>query len=245
VKQEGRQPPRDKEYTFEDVARFVCKGADPGEGLVRYIRRWTWPMEGFPVIEQKPQLTRKQMVKALTALISAANTILGGLSDGQQMGFVMTAKSPFDRVALMHLLHDLRHRCNDAIASPALSSAKGDVKSGPGSVATPDRTDPKMFCARMVLLTWRALHGAYPGSRNPHAAQAAEALFHLAIAPPGRSPLQRKRPSVGNPLNGWRRTFEVARANEPIFGPLHDIILNRLHHALASDKASKDGHPAG
>ena len=27
-----------KQYTFEDVARLVCKGADPTDGLVRHFR---------------------------------------------------------------------------------------------------------------------------------------------------------------------------------------------------------------
>ena len=34
-----------------------------------------------------------------------------------------------------------------------------------------------LFSAGAILLAWRVLHGAYPGSRNPVAAEAAEAFF--------------------------------------------------------------------
>jgi hypothetical protein len=87
-----------KQYTFEDVARLVCKGADPTDGLVHHFRFWAWPMAGFPKIEQKPRLTRGPMVEALNVLRSAADIILGGLADSQQMTLVMDAKRLHVRV---------------------------------------------------------------------------------------------------------------------------------------------------
>jgi hypothetical protein len=35
-------------YTFEDVARFLCKGAPPNQKLAQHFRRWARPMEDYP-----------------------------------------------------------------------------------------------------------------------------------------------------------------------------------------------------
>lgn len=233
---------RGKQYTFEDVARLVCKGADPPEGLVRHLRSWARPMDGLPKIELEPPLGRKQMVDALKDLSAAADVILRGLA-GQPMKFVMAPKYPsFDRILLIDLLWDLKRRCHDSVFSPPLSSAKGGVKRGPGHIAHPDGTNLMVFCAGAILLAWRVLHGAYPGSRNPVAAEAAEALFRLATGPPGKADSQPKRSSRGeNPLTAWRRPFEVARAKEPILGPLHEIYLRNLRHALGMDEPQRGG----
>jgi hypothetical protein len=168
--------PPGKIYTFEDAARLVCRSEDPPEGLIRHLRLWARPMEGFPGF--KPQrLSRKEMVDALKAMSGAADAILRGLC-GQPAGFVMAPKyALFDRIALINLLLDLKSRCHDSIFTPPLSSTKGGVKRGPGSIAQPDGGTPKVFFAGVILLTWQTLHGALPGSRNPWAAEAAEALF--------------------------------------------------------------------
>ena len=237
-----RQTPRGKQYTFEDVARLVCKGADPPEGLVRHFRSWARPLEGLPKIEQEPPLARKQMVDALKDLSGAADVILRGLT-GQPMKFVMAPKyRPFDRILLIDLLWDLKRRCHDSVFSPPLSSAKGGVKRGPGPIAHPDVTNPMLFCAGAILLAWRVRHGAYPGSRNPGAAEAAEALFHLMTGPAGKAESQHERAISGdNPLTAWRSPFEVARAKEPILGPLHDIYLRNLRHALGLAEPPPEG----
>ena len=106
---------RGKQYTFEDVARLVCKGGEPPERLVGHLRFWARPMEGYPAIERKPQLGRKEMVDALKKLSAAADVILEGLV-GQQTSFVMNPKNPsFDRVSLVRLLLDLKSRCRESV----------------------------------------------------------------------------------------------------------------------------------
>ena len=148
-----RQTPRGKQYTFEDAARLVCKGADPPEGLVRHFRSWARPLEALPKIEQEPPLARKQMVDALKDLSGAADVILRGLT-GQPMKFVMAPKyRPFDRILLIDLLWDLKHRCRDfRFLSAAFFSEGGGVKRGPGPIAHPDVTNPMLFCAGAILL---------------------------------------------------------------------------------------------
>src|SRR5271166_5747161 len=59
--------------------------------------------------------------------------------------------------------------------------------------------------------------------------------LELAPAPLGSSPSERSLCGK-NPLTAWRRPFEVARAKEPILGPLHDIYLRNLRHALGMDE---------
>jgi hypothetical protein len=246
--------PHLKQYSFQDVARLVSKGKDPTDGLALHFRYWAWPMEAFPNVEPTPPIKRRAMIDALTALNSAADTILGGLHDGQQMAFVMAPKfEQFDRIALHSQLLDLKRRCIDSINSPALSSAKGGGKPGPGSAS---QTTLRKYCASVILLAWQTLHGEYPGSRNPSAAEAAEAFFRLASAPAGKPEMQlqpkiRRRSRVqkgrrqsiaavssnpNNPLNAWRRHFELARSDQPILGVSQGVYLNHLCRALGIDE---------
>jgi hypothetical protein len=230
-------------HTFEEVARLVCKGTKPAEGLAGHFRFWAWPMEGVvPEIPRQPTLTRKQAVSALGALKAAADVIVAGLTSGPLMAFVMGEKYDlFDRVTLLKLLSELSRRCEDSATSEPLTSADGRVRRGPGAIASPHKADPRTYCASVILLAWREIHGSYPGSRNPSATQAAEAFFCLASAPAGQPQLQRRnRSKKGDPLTAWRRPFENARANEPVLGALQGIYLRHLRAALGLDEPSMD-----
>jgi hypothetical protein len=177
-------------YTFEDVARFLCKGAPPNQKLAQHFRRWARPMEDYPQIPRTPPMTRKKVVEALKALDAASNMILAGLLNVQPMHFVMSAQFPvFDRLAMIRLLSDLRMRCQVSISSPTLSS-KGRVKSGPETYPGYG-ADPRLFCASAILLAWQVVHRKYPGARNPWATKAAEALFHLVE--PKRAPRRKTK----------------------------------------------------
>ena len=72
-----------------------------------------------------------------------------------------------------------------------------------------------LFSAGAILLAWRVLHGAYPGSRNPVAAEAAEAFFRLATGSSGKADSQPKRSSRGkNPLTAWRHPLTKVAARK-------------------------------
>jgi hypothetical protein len=236
---------RGKLYTFDDVARLVCKGADPPTGLALHFRKWARPPEGIPNFPRSPAMSRREMVEAMKKIDGAADVILGGLC-GQPAGFLMAPKHPnFDRLALINLLVDLKGRCQDAIATPPLASAKGGVKRGPGDTAHPDGTGPLTACAGAILLAWQEIHRTLPGSRNPHACEAAEALFQLTSDLVEGGAPRVSRPSRGNnPLTSWRRPFEAARAQSPILGVSHDIYLLCLRGALAGDLTLNE-EPAG
>ena len=93
-------PETDGRYTFEDVATNLCKGAPLNQKLAQHFRRWARPMEDYPHVPLTPPMTRKEVVKALKELDAAATTILTGLTNGQQMRFVMSPEfPPFDRLA--------------------------------------------------------------------------------------------------------------------------------------------------
>ena len=158
-----RKTPRGKQYTFEDVARLVCKGADPPEGLVRHFRSWARPLEGLPKIEQEPPLARKQMVDALKDLSGAADVILRGLT-GQPMKFVMAPKyRPFDRILLIDLLWDLKRRCHDFcfLSAAFFSEGRCEARSGPHcasrcykSDVVLRRSDPPRLAGSSRSLSW-------------------------------------------------------------------------------------------
>ena len=225
-------------YTFEDVARFLCKGAPPNQKLAQHFRRWARPMEDYPQIPRTPPMTRKKVVEALKALDAASNMILAGLLNVQPMHFVMSAQFPvFDRLAMIRLLSDLRMRCQVSISSPTLSS-KGRVKSGPETYPGYG-ADPRLFCASAILLAWQVVHRKYPGARNPWATKAAEALFHLVE--PKRAPRRKTKKNTAeapDPLSAWRRPFKEVRRQEPLLGALHDWYVQSVHSALAEDGPS-------
>jgi hypothetical protein len=226
-------------YTFEDVAKFLCRGAQPNQKLAQHFRRWARPMEDFPQVPATPPMTRKMVVKALRGLDAAACTILAGLIS-QQMHFVMSPEFlPFDRLTLMGLLNDLRTRCQVSIASPILT-LKGRVKSGPETYPGYG-TDPRLFCASAILLAWQVVHGKYPGARNPWATKAAEALLHLVE--PKRAPRRKTKEAAAknhDPLNAWRRPFKEVRKQEPLLGGLHDWYVQSVRSAIAEDEPSAE-----
>jgi hypothetical protein len=224
---------RDKLYTFDDVARLVCKGADPPAGLALHFRRWARPLEGFPNFPRPSSMSRREMVEALKKVGGAADVILGGLT-GPPASFLMAPKyALFDRVTLIKLLLDLKGRCWDAIVTPPLASEKGDVKRGAGDTARPDGKSRQAACAGAILLAWQEIHGTLPGSLNPNACEAARALFQLTSDPIEGGEPRVARPRRGkNPLTSWRRPFEAARAGSPILGLSHDVYLLHLRVAL-------------
>jgi hypothetical protein len=219
-------------YTFEDVARFLCEGAQPNQKLAQHFRRWARPMEDFPQVPVRRPMTRKMVVEALKALDAAAITILASLTS-QEMHFVMSPEFPlFDRPALIGLLSDLRMRCQVSITSPLLTS-KGRVKSGPETYPGYG-ADPRLFCASAILLAWQVIHGKYPGARNPWASKAAEAPFHLVE--PKRAPRRKMKGKAAkdrDPLSAWRSPFQEVRKQEPLFGGLHDIYVESIRSALS------------
>jgi hypothetical protein len=227
------ETPHDKLYTFDDVARLVCKGADPPAGLALHFRRWARPLEGLPNFPRPSWMSRREMVGALKKVSGAADVILGSLTS-HPASFLMAPKyAVFDRLTLIELLRDLKGRCWDAIATPPLASAKGGVKRGAGDAARIDGKNLQTLCAGAILLAWQEIHGELPGSRNPHACEAARALFQLATDPIAGGEPRVARPRRGkNPLTSWRRPFEAALADSPILGISHDIYLLHLRTAL-------------
>ena len=230
-------PETDGPYTFEDVATNLCKGAPPNQKLAQHFRRWARPMEDHPHVPLTPPMTRKEVVEALKELDAAATTILTGLTNCQQMHFVMSPEfPPFDRLATRRLLTDLRERCRVGM-SPLLSE-KRKVKSGPETYPG-HGANPRLFCASAILLAWQVVHGKYPGVRNPWATQAAEALFHLLE--PRRPPRRTTKDDMAedrNPLTAWRIPFEKASKQEPLLGGLHDLYVESVRSAIADDVSS-------
>lgn len=238
---------RDKLYTFDDVARLVCKGADPPPGLALHFRKWARPLEGYPDFPRPQPMSRREMVEALKEIGGAADVILAGLC-GQPAGFLGAPESSAhsDRIALINLLLDLKRKCWHAIAAPPLASAQGGVKRGPGDAARPDGTSLATICAGATLLAWQEIHRTLPGSRNQHAWEAAEAFYQLASDPIEGGEPRLARPSWGNNLlTSWRRPFEAARAQSPILGASHDVYLHGLRAALAAGSASSNVDVAG
>ena len=202
-------------HTFEEVARFVCKGSDPPPALIASFQRWAQP-EGYWGHNPVDEMTRREVVAALKELCGAAEIILKGL-DTRAGNFILSPEyEVFDRWGLAALLKDIQTRCRAAVASSALSSANGRVKSGPGGVARVSGNNARTTCARAIVIAWREINKETPASRNRFVVKAADALYFLMTDPiKGQAPKERRTNDVGNPTDRWKKHFQAAKKQLP------------------------------
>jgi hypothetical protein len=233
-----------KAYSFDDVARLVCKGKDPPEKLAEHFRRYGRPLDSLPLeyrnhpaLKNRRQMSRREVVDSLKEIGGAVEVIVKGLTS-DVAGFIFAEKFPYhDRVATIRLLMDLRNRCQESISTPPLASPKGGVKRGPGDVARPAGLSIHVIAASMILLAWKEIHRRPAGAINPHARAAAEALYQLITDPvDGAEPSQRPPKRGADSLASWRRHFRIAKSHNPMLGVSHDIYVQSARNALAPTK---------
>ncbi len=241
----------DEAPTFQDAARLIAEEEDDVEWLADGLRSWIWPQERWPEGARKfgsdlgmfadmarVRWSRARLVKVLKeTLPSAANTIIDMLRDWALMRFLGAESlgpgfGPLEQVALFNLLHEMRRRCGEASRFSELVSADGKAKAGRNRALAPGQIDEKVACASTVAVAWKFARGQPPGPQVRQAAQAAELLFALGMAPAGRFDLVERRRSWGeDPLSAWPPHFRAALAPNPILDRLNEMFAQGLKFA--------------
>ena len=251
---------RDEAPTFEKVARLIAEEERDVEWLADGLRGWIWPQERYPPAARKyghglglfadiarVRWSRAKLLKALTkTLPSAADTLTGLMADWALFGFLTDERlgAGFDhqqRTALANLVHEIRRRCRQASQFPELVSEGGKPKAGRNKVLAPGQIDEKVACASAVAAAWKFTRGTPPGPRVRRAAQAADFLFDLGMAPAGRFDLVKRRRVWGDdPLHAWPPYFKAALAPNPVIDRMNEMLflpalkIARDHHARVS-----------
>jgi hypothetical protein len=253
---------RNEVPTFEDVARLIAEEEGDVEWLGDGLRAWIWPQERYPQAARKyghglgmfadmarVRWSRARLLKALKQkLPSAANTVTDMLADWALFGFLTDERlgpgfGPLDLVTLSKLLHEIRRRCGQASQFPELVSEDGKPKAGRNKALAPGQIDEKVACASVVVVAWKFTRGKPLGPRVRRAAQAADLLFDLGMAPTGRFDLVKRRRGWGeDPLNAWRPYFKAALAPSPVLDRINEmqfvpaLRFARDHHAGGSGR---------
>ncbi|MGC2783839.1 MAG: hypothetical protein WA397_08390 [Roseiarcus sp.] len=187
--------------------------------------------------------SRAQLLEALKeTLPSAAKTIDDMLRDWGLFSFLTDERlgsgfGPLDRVALGSMLHEIRRRCAQASQFPELVSKDGKPKAGRNKVLAPGQVDEKVACASTVAVAWKFARGKPPGPQVKRAAQAADLLFALGMAPAGRFDLVKRRQGWGeDPLNAWPPHFRAALGPNPLLDRINEMQF------VPMLKAARDSH---
>jgi hypothetical protein len=190
--------------------------------------------------------SRAKLLKALTkTLPNAADTLTGLMADWALFGFLTDERlapgfGPHERIALGNLLHEIRRRCHQASRFPELVSEDGKRKAGRNRVLAPGQIDEKVACASAVAAAWKFTRGKPPGPRVRRAAQAADFLFDLGMAPAGRFDLVKRRRVWGDdPLHAWPPYFKAALAPNPVIDRMNEMLF------VPALKFARDRHAGG
>jgi hypothetical protein len=253
---------RDEGPTFEAVAQLIAQDEGDIDWLADGLRAWVWPQERHPPSTRKYgsglgmfadlariRWSRAELLETLKeTLPSAAKTIDDMLRDWALFSFLTDERlglgfGPLDRVTLGSLLDEIRRRCAQASQFPELVSEDGKPRAGRNKALAPGQVDEKVACASTVVVAWRLARGKPPGPHVKQAAEAADLLFALGMAPAGRFDLVKRRQGWGeDPLNAWPPHFRAALAPNPVldrvnamqFAPMLKAVRDRHRQSRSS-----------
>jgi hypothetical protein len=247
--------------SFEQVARLIAASESDVGWLAAGLRQWVWPQEGTPAsLRSQPELgffasiaegrwSRKRLIRVLRKTLPDATKKVSELTSDFAVSSYLTDRQfgvGFDFLQIVHLsglLHEIRRRCEAVSLSPDLISSPGKAKAGRSKTLAPDQVDEKVACASAVDVAWKFARGEPPGAYVQEAGEAAELLFALGMAPPGRFDLVKPRRSwSGNHVRAWPPYFEKARDPSPMLlkwsGMLEQKLeLFRANHANATQSS--------
>jgi hypothetical protein len=214
-----------------EIEDFVCIaqsiGGDSAPAwLPEQLRKWTGSIFLDRWVEVK-QPARAEMRSILRNVGGSAGLLLRALGSPPVREFLEAAPNgPIQNIGrLTHDLEDLVFRANQANRSTSLATSTGATKAGRGKAAPAGAISPPIYCALIVMETWKFLRGAEPRPRNKKAAAAAEALWRAAGG---------DAHSCGEePLARWRHHFKTAR-----LVPTVDLRVELRRHLIESERSS-------
>ena len=218
--------PSSKIDDFVHVARLIGGDRMPA-WLPEQLRKWTGSIFLDRWVEMK-QPTRAEMRLILRRVQNAAELAARALGSATAREFLEAAPNrPFANIGrLIYDLEDLARRAVRANNSAALATEAGKTKSGRGKAAPTGAISPPIYCALIILETWKFVHGVEPLPKNQKAAAAAEALWRAAGG---------DAHSCGEePFARWRHHFKAAR-----IVPAYDLRAEYRRHLVESDHSCR------
>jgi hypothetical protein len=193
--------------TFADVARMIAPFNMP-PWLPAHLEWWAQGIRYDRMVDQyRP--TTSQTVERLSEVAEAARVLERNLSDLNIRNLLESAGIPNKIKLPIATLKDLADRAETTLSSPILTGKDGKTKRGHGKPTVPHVFDAKTLCAARILELGRFLNKFEPGIKSARAAAAAQAYW---LASGGASK------SFGNPLNGWKHHFKLAKDNAGSIG---------------------------
>jgi hypothetical protein len=190
----------DRRPNFGDVARLIVPHNCP-RWLPALLEWWAQGIRHDRLFDQyRP--TTSQTAKKLSDVVDALSTIERNLSDPNIRNLLEIARLPNQIKVSIATLKDIRNRAEITLTSANLIGKDGKTKRGFGKPSVPDIFEEKSILAARVLELCRFLNKFEPGITSKRAAAIAQAYW---LASGGISK------SVGNPLNGWKHHFRIAK----------------------------------
>jgi hypothetical protein len=186
--------------SFAEVAHLIV----PHSGcpwLAAHLEWWAQGVQHDRFFDQH-RLTTSQTIEELSEVMEAVAILERNLGNPSIRNLLVTAGRPNQILIPTATLRDLNRRAEITLSSPILIGKDGKGKRGHGKPSVPDVFDAKTLIAARILELWRFLNKHEPGVTSKSAAAAAQAYW---LACGGTSM------SFGNPLNGWKRHFKIAK----------------------------------
>ena len=245
----------ESELGFQRIGRLISGNDTDSEWVAACLRDWMWPQEKTPVrLRNQPELgffkymvesrwSRKELLSIFKEKIPHASGQISELLRDFAVASYLTDEQfgvgfDFVQITQIHvLLHELKRRCEAISQSTCLVSDDGKARAGRGITLAPDQVDERVACASAVAVAWKFVRGEYPGPYVRDAGEAANLLFELGMAPPGRFDLVEKRReswgSQSNQAQAWPPYFKKARKPNAMLAKFNGMLEERLRHFLA------------
>jgi hypothetical protein len=192
----------DRHPTFAEVALLIAPHNTP-LWLPAFLEWWAQGIRHDWWADQY-RLTALQTAARLSEVLDAANIFERNFGDPNIRNLLEAAK-PASRIGLpIAVFRDIANRAEITLSSPILIGCDGKTKRGHGKPSVPDMFNAKTLLAARILELGRFLNKFEPGIKSTNAARAAQAYW---LASGGSST------SFGNPLNGWKHHFKLAKDN--------------------------------
>jgi hypothetical protein len=186
--------------TFADVAKLIAPhNCQPW--LPALLEWWSQGIRHDIAVDEY-RLTTAETVEELAAVKEALAVLERNLSDPSIRNLLEIARLPNQIQLPIATLRDLKHRVEITLSSSVVVGKDGKTKRGHAKPSVPNVFGAKALVAARVLELGRFLNKFEPGTTSKEAAAAAQAYW-LASGGPSNS--------FGDPLNGWKHHFKIAK----------------------------------
>ncbi|WP_426610575.1 hypothetical protein [Bradyrhizobium sp. McL0616] len=213
--------------SFREVAALVTPNVPPW--LPAFLEWWAQGIQHDRMADEiRP--SRAKTAEMLSEIEDALALARSNLNNPDIRNLIEATENRSPPLgALIAAVQDLSKRTSRARSSSIVAGKDGKTKRGRGKPKTPNIFDAKTLCAARILELGRFLNKFEPGIRSPSAAKAAQAYW---LASGGSSD------GAGDPINGWKHHFKLAKENAESIG------LKRLIWWRDLEQCQRRGRPS-